>query len=324
MQRKHLLYAVFLVGLVCMALTLRGARWAPQRFAPPEEDERKAAVGSMARLSSTLQSAFDPQSDSFAPIPKPGPSDWLANISEAGQTYAQYLRSDPNRPNNRRTTIYLQPLGDFPPEKAPDLDRLAEFARAYFDMPISVLPVQPVQGLPVRSRPRETGRQILSGDVLEWLKPRIPSDAYCLLAVTMTDLYPDPKWNFVFGQGSLKDRVGVYSFARYQPQQRKNGEDEAAASLLLIRSCKILAHETGHMYGIKHCVHFHCLMNGSNGLAETDAAPIHLCPVCLRKLHSAKPFDIDQRYLKLKTLSDQFGWKMEADWLRARLKSLAR
>jgi archaemetzincin len=35
------------------------------------------------------------------------------------------------------------------------------------------------------------------------------------LAITMEDLYPEPAWNFVFGQASLQLRVAVFSFARY-------------------------------------------------------------------------------------------------------------
>ena len=30
----------------------------------------------------------------------------------------------------------------------------------------------------------------------------------------MTDLYLDDRWNFVFGQASLRGRIGVFSFAR--------------------------------------------------------------------------------------------------------------
>ena len=40
------------------------------------------------------------------------------------------------------------------------------------------------------------------------------------------------------------------------------------------------------MFGISHCVHFHCRMNGSDSLEESDRSPMHLCPVCLRKLQS--------------------------------------
>ena len=80
----------------------------------------------------------------------------------------------------------------------------------------------------------------------------------------MDDLYPDPAWNFVFGEASPHDRVGVYRFARYLPDET----GMAAASLLLRRSCKVLAHETAHLPLIAHCVFYSYLMTGSNHLAE--------------------------------------------------------
>jgi len=43
----------------------------------------------------------------------------------------------------------------------------------------------------------------------------------------MDDLYPDSARNFVFGEASPRDRVGVCSFARYLPQT-----GAAGASLL--------------------------------------------------------------------------------------------
>jgi len=44
----------------------------------------------------------------------------------------------------------------------------------------------------------------------------------------MEDLYPDPSWNFVFGQTSLPGYVGVYSFARYDSFYQKAGFDQEA------------------------------------------------------------------------------------------------
>jgi archaemetzincin len=32
---------------------------------------------------------------------------------------------------------------------------------------------------------------------------------------------------------------------------------------------KVLTHETGHLFGLAHCVYFHCVMNGSNHLQKT-------------------------------------------------------
>ena len=58
-------------------------------------------------------------------------------------------------------------------------------------------------GLTSRRNPTTQNRQLLTGDILALLKKKIPEDAFCLLGITMEDLYPDPSWNFVFGQASL-------------------------------------------------------------------------------------------------------------------------
>jgi hypothetical protein len=65
-------------------------------FTPPNADQRRAAIGDTHGLPAALQRALDPAA--FAPIPPPGPSDWLANHTEAGQTYDQFVGSHPNRP----------------------------------------------------------------------------------------------------------------------------------------------------------------------------------------------------------------------------------
>ncbi len=43
-------------------------------------------------------------------------------------------------------------------------------------------------------------------------------------------------------------------------------------------------HETCHIVSMLDCTAFGCLMNGNNNQAERDSRPLHLCPVCLRKL----------------------------------------
>jgi archaemetzincin len=58
-------------------------------------------------------------------------------------------------------------------------------------------------------------------------------------------------------------------------------------------------------------------MNGSNGLGETDRAPSHLCPACLRKIHWGLKFDPSDRYrllgnlLKEEEMGAQAAWFME-------------
>ena len=293
-------------------------------FIPPDENTIRDAIGDLSGLPPLMQRAFAPDRNSFDPIPKPGPSDWLAVQHEPGQTFDQFKASRPNHPAQDRHVIYLQPLGDFAPERSPSLDKLREFAAAFFAMDVKSLPAVPIDAAKFtrRDNPLTHNRQILTGDVLNFLRTRVPSDAFCIIAITMEDLYPDPSWNFVFGQASLRERVGVYSLARYDPAFYGESRHADYATLLLRRSCKVLAHETGHMFGLAHCTFFNCLMNGSNHLAESDRRPLHLCPVCLRKLQWSIGFDVLQRYNALERVSGADGFADEADWLRRRINKL--
>jgi archaemetzincin len=139
----------------------------------------------------------------------------------------------------------------------------------------------------------------------------------------MEDLYPDPAWNFIFGQASLRERVGVFSFARYDPVfygERRGKEDR---EILLKRSCKVLVHETGHMFSLAHCIYFRCVMNGSNHLQESDSRPQFLCPVCLRKLHSSIGFDVVLRYERMLKFYRRAGFSPEAQWIASRLRKIS-
>lgn len=257
----------------------------------------------------------------FETIPTPQPGDWLAVHKEKGQSFDQFARSHPNRPDKIHKKIYLQPLGQFPDGRVPLVDRLKEYAGVYFAMEIQVLPPLALSGnkITTRTNPYTKNRQILTADVLALLRKNLPADAFCLLAITMEDLYPEPSWNFVFGQAMLRGRVGVYSFARYDPAfyGEKRGSDYE--QVLLRRSGKVLVHETAHMFGLHHCIYFKCVVNGSNHLKESDARPLHLCPVCLRKLQHSIRFDVVNRYRRLLRFYQKVGFDNDAQWITHRL-----
>ena len=295
-------------------------------FTPPDEKTIRNAIGDLNGLPAVLQRAFTPDKNSFDPIPEARPADWLAVHNERGQTFDEFKGSQPNRPAQNQHVIYLQPLEDFAPEHSPSNDKLREFAAAFFAMEVKVLPPVKIDGstFVTRRNPFTNNPQILTNDVLNFLKARIPADAFCVLAITMEDLYPEPSWNFVFGQASVRERVGVYSFARYDPAFYSEPRAPGYEALLLRRSCKVLAHETGHMFGLAHCTYFNCLMNGSNHLVEADRRPLHLCPVCLRKLQWSIGFDVLKRYSALEGICRVNGFTDEADWLTRRLKNLQR
>jgi len=253
-----------------------------------------AAIGDTHGLQPAFRCALDPAA--FESMPAPGPNDWLANHPEPGQTFDEFVRSNPNRPTAQRHTIYLQPLGRF------DLTLVKEWTEAFFMMPVTVRPPLDFGSAHITSRknPSSGQQQLLTTDILALLRQQLPADAFCMLGITMIDLYPDPAWNFVFGQAALRERVGVYSFARYEGDPR--------------RSCKVLAHETSHMFGIEHCIYFRCVLNGSNHLAESDARPMHLYPVDLRKLQWSVGFDVMERYRRLSSVAKKAGFRDEAEW----------
>jgi archaemetzincin len=254
---------------------------------------------------------------------KPQPGDWLDRFPEPGQTFEQYERSRPNRPTSRRRTIYLLPIGQFTEGQAPDVERLRRFTEIFFGLPAKVLPSQPLPERPTRPR-RWGGRrwtQYRTDAFLDRLLPRaLPRDGFCLVGVTMGDLYPNERWNYVFGIASLRDRVGIFSFVRYYPQFWGQPDTPAARTQALRRSLKVLAHEIGHMFGMQHCIAWRCGMNGSNHLEESDRRPIHFCPVCLRKLAWNVGLDARARCRDLASFYSQAGLKREAGWVQRRLK----
>ncbi len=306
--------ATILLGLVIAFLSACAAE---EPYSSPEVV--KLAIGPVASLSPDLRRAFTPNGD-FPPLPQPGPNDWLAINPERGQTFNQFTRSNPNRPTPPRDVIYLQPLDAFAGGDPEILAKLERFAGAFFPMAVKMQAPIDVsrQGITDRVNPMTGQRQLLSTDLLDFLRRDLPDDAYCRLGLTTIDLYPEPSWNFVFGQASLKERTGVYSFARYEPrfygETSKAGDDKLA----LLRSFKVLAHESAHMFGMEHCVYLRCIMNGSNHLDETDASPVHLCPVCLRKLQDSIGFNVAERYRALEVIYREAGLLEESAWVKKR------
>ena len=125
--------------------------------------------------------------------------------------------------------------------------------------------------------------------------------------------------NFVFGLGSYGERAAVFSVLRYS--YHYPGEPEGAT--LLKRACKVFAHEVGHVFGLPHCVEYRCAMNGSNSLPESDARPMHLCPVCLKKLEWNLGFDGVERYRRLEVFYRSRGMEKEAEFCAARAVAAA-
>ncbi len=267
-------------------------------------------VGDANKLSSTV-AVLKPI---HTPLGKPNPGDWLDQHDEPGQTFQEYLRARPVTPTGKRTAIYVQPLGEFAAEQREIVELSAEYLGLYFSRPVKILATMPPSTIPAsarRTHPQWKVKQILTTYVLDQvLKPRLPKDAAVYIAFTASDLWPGRGWNFVFGQASLRDRVGVWSIAR-------NGdptESDESFRLCLRRTLKTATHETGRMFSIQHCTAYECNMCGSNHRAESDRLPLYLCPECHAKVCWATNAEPIARLRRLADFSRRHGLKHELSY----------
>jgi archaemetzincin len=249
---------------------------------PPPPPERRNFVPPGAAWTAALGRTQQSLSSLHAPMPPPGMSDWLWEHPEPGQTFRQYLASQPPRPTATRHTVYVQLLGHLTPTQQHIVVQTAEYLHHYFNLRVELREPLPLSVIPAAAfRYHQGARQMHSGTVLEEvLAARLPSDAAAYIAFTAIDLFPASDWNFVFGEGSLKGRVGVWSLARFGDPSRSLDSYQ----LVLLRTLKTATHELGHMFGIAHCTAHPCNMNGANSLEEGDRWPLQLCPECLAKV----------------------------------------
>jgi archaemetzincin len=255
-------------------------------------------------------------------LTRPQPGDWLAEHPEPGQTYQEYLRANPLKPDPTRRTLYVQPLGSFTPTQRKIVEKTARYMEVYFSLPVRVREPLSLSLIPASARrkhPVWKDDQVLSTYVLESvLIPRLPKDAAAYIAFTTSDLWPGEGWNFVFGQASLEDRVGLWSIYRYgDPDQ-----SEQSYRRCLLRTMKVGSHETGHMFSMAHCTAYQCAMGGSNHLAEMDRRPTWLCPECLAKLSWATGADPAKRFERLIAFAKENGLKPEQEFYEKSLAAL--
>ena len=107
-------------------------------FVPAKPEGISRAIGSVNGLPANFQRALNPGGD-FEPLPAPKSGEWLAEHPEPGQTFDQFVRANPSKPDHMRNKIYLQPLGAFPEGLSPSIEILRTFAAAYFVMDILAL-----------------------------------------------------------------------------------------------------------------------------------------------------------------------------------------
>lgn len=241
--------------------------------------------------------------------PKAG--EWLFEHKEQGQTFEAYKKTNPIRPTTDKSVIYLMPVGEFTllQEKALNLTR--DYLAIFFQQKTVLL--KAVSDNIVPSRQQGNHLQLLAPYVLDSLLiDKTPKDGIALMAISAKDLYPKNDWNYVFGLASYTKRVGVSSIYRLQ----NSALDSADFGLCLSRLINISSHEIGHMMSMYHCTFARCIMNGSNSLNETDAAPNRLCSECQKKLCWNFRYDNKRRLKQLSEFCEQNGLRRDFEVLK--------
>lgn len=237
------------------------------------------------------------------------PYDWLETLPENGQTFEQYLVANPTLPTTERNTIYIQSIGEFSETQKKVLQITAEYMQVFYNLPVKLNEIKTLDKVPKefqRKNPQDKQLQIKTSYFLDKILQNIlPADAAAFICFTNYDLYPDDSMNYVFGQATLQNRVGVWSLWRFgKPENSKKDYD-----LFLERTLKVAMHETGHMFTMHHCTKYECLMSGVNHLGEMDRRPIDVCPECMAKIAWGMKYQPNKRYRNLSDFWQKQGFE---------------
>jgi archaemetzincin len=293
-----------LAGVIAGVLAL----WFLTRQAPATTPRQGGGRAERLR-GERLPHGLDALKSVHRPKTAPGPHDWLAQHDEQGQTLKEYLAGDPVRVTDTLKALYLVRVGDFSAKEAKLMDLTREYLALHFQLTVHELAPVAASAIPElarRQNPLQGQLQWNSEWILTELLPKLrPADGVALMALTAVDLWPGPGWNFVFGQASISQQVGVWSFARH-------GDLHTEWRLALTRTLKVAAHEAGHMFSMHHCIAFECVMNGGNHLQETDQCPLEPSPVSLAKLAEATRADPTKRFAEERAFLQREGLEPEA------------
>ncbi|KAJ8372850.1 hypothetical protein AAFF_G00276230 [Aldrovandia affinis] len=278
-----------------------------------------------------LSEAYNPNRMLFESLLIRTAFDWLVSRPEEPQDFESFYNSTRWRQcDPYRKKIYLQPIDvDEPRQEAgiSFMDDVKSYLEAFFlGFRVRSLPSISTSSMKCHFRQQERSCkvQLHTDAILRHLQRIKPTDAFCILGLTFIDLYPCDTWNYTFGKSANELAVGVCSFSRLSLGLSGEGsgmtEQGVAAGTgdscdkrawpvqprtvipnELLQCCKVVSHEACHLVGLQNCRWLRCVMQGVTSPDEALLRPMDLCPICLRKLHSALGFSLLQRYKELQS-----------------------
>ena len=167
------------------------------KFRLPEKKDRQLALGKLEEV--LYQNIYEIIENKFDPMTNPSKGDWLTEHVEYGQSVKAYTMGIHNWINNEftRKVIYILPLdkeinGEF-------IDVFQNICSSFFvGVKIKILENLDLNKMEIENRINTSSNKIQFNAViiLDKLKILLEKDAFCLIGVTMNDIYPKDSWNY--------------------------------------------------------------------------------------------------------------------------------
>ncbi len=123
-------------------------------------------------------------------------------------------------------------------------------------------------------------RQYDANQLLKFIDSGSPPEAVKTIGLFQVDLFI-PILTFLFGQAIFNGKTGVASSYRLRNEQYGLPRNE---KLLFERFLKVIIHELGHLFGLKHCYNPVCVMRSTTYVEDIDQKGHHFCAACHHEL----------------------------------------
>lgn len=304
----HAVLSWRLAAEVAVLLSLFGYAFFPER-APCEYPEIEAKLRPLA-----------------VKLGPPEPGEWLPEHPESGQSFAQYVASEPQRRTREQHKIYVCMVGEFSESQQRILTTTREFLGVYYDAPVIVRREIGADKKLDMKRLEATGKWqfIMANRLLDQLSRELPDDALAYIAFVADDAWPathaQQDCRYLFGRIRPQNRVAAWSLAQFGDPSESDEKYQQVLRLTLMTA----VHETGHILSLPHCVEFVCCLNGVNHLREAEQKPLVFCPTCYRKLCWNLQIDPVSQLKRLEKACREMQLAHDAGLFRQSLDVLAR